>query len=631
MNLLSSLLKYTADQIAALRAKDTSQDTTVSGINSRLTTAEGDIDSLEAQFTTVVSAVTTDTEVTNIRVGDDGVTYDTAGNAVRKQFADVKADYGEITSNLWKWGDFVEFTQAAVIDGISIPAGTYTLSAVIESNDTHNIASAAVFKCVTTGDVTVNLLRGERYYNTITLPNECYRISLYASNSWSASSGDTASWTDIMLQQGEVYNQYVARTTAVDKDYRTNKSNFAPIIKKYVDANPTTTFGAMDKAGNRNASVGYTAQTSCSFGDKLKISGFKWNDNFPLVIYRLNGSVSGWDTEHTSQDTYYNNIEITVPYNCDEIVVNGYDADHLPKIYKQASVDTKTYVDEAVSENFWKGKKIVWFGTSIPAGVVNAGDSGGNGAYPTRIGEMLGATVYNEAVGSSSARSGNFNYITEDDPMGWKGMWAINIFLSLSLSSAEKQALADDWATWSTKLRGVSAVDLSNLTYYKNTSWDVKLAKYLSGGSVGQCDLYVFDHGHNEDGLGDYSESFLCAEPSASNPTDRTYWTGAFAFLVKKILEDNPKARICIIGHYENDRKVGVVASQKALADKWKFPLCKTWEMIGLSQNEVTVGGTTKTITNWWFPDDLHPASDPTGKALQHYAQTLYPFIRDVR
>lgn len=91
MNLLSSLLKYTADQIAALRAKDTSQDSTVSGINTRLTTAEGDIDSLEAQFTTVVSAVTTDTEVTNIRVGDDGATYDTAGNAVRKQFSDVKS------------------------------------------------------------------------------------------------------------------------------------------------------------------------------------------------------------------------------------------------------------------------------------------------------------------------------------------------------------------------------------------------------------------------------------------------------------------------------------------------------------------------------------------------------------
>lgn len=96
MNLLSSLLKYTADQIAALRAKNTSQDSTVSGINTRLITAEGDIDSLEAQFTTVVAAVTTDTEVTNIRVGDDGVTYDTAGNAVRKQFSALKSNLNNL-------------------------------------------------------------------------------------------------------------------------------------------------------------------------------------------------------------------------------------------------------------------------------------------------------------------------------------------------------------------------------------------------------------------------------------------------------------------------------------------------------------------------------------------------------
>ena len=99
MNLLSSILAYTARQIAALRAKDTSQDAVVSGINTRLTTAEGDIDSLEAQFTTVVSAVTTDTEVTNIRVGDDGVTYDTAGNAVRTQFSNLKSELRQITIN----------------------------------------------------------------------------------------------------------------------------------------------------------------------------------------------------------------------------------------------------------------------------------------------------------------------------------------------------------------------------------------------------------------------------------------------------------------------------------------------------------------------------------------------------
>jgi hypothetical protein len=56
------------------------------------TDVESDFDNLDAQFQTAVAAVTTDTEVTNIRVGDDNVIYTTAGEAVRTQFANVKSD-----------------------------------------------------------------------------------------------------------------------------------------------------------------------------------------------------------------------------------------------------------------------------------------------------------------------------------------------------------------------------------------------------------------------------------------------------------------------------------------------------------------------------------------------------------
>lgn len=62
---------------------------------------DSDIDSLEAQFQTAISAVTTDTEVTNIRVGADGVTYTTAGEAVRGQFTDLKSDIGDIEQSLF--------------------------------------------------------------------------------------------------------------------------------------------------------------------------------------------------------------------------------------------------------------------------------------------------------------------------------------------------------------------------------------------------------------------------------------------------------------------------------------------------------------------------------------------------
>lgn len=100
MNLLSSLLAYTARQIAALRAKDTSQDTEISGAKGRLTTAESNISTLASRIETAISAVTTSTEVTDIRVGDDGVTYQTAGTAVRTQLSNVKSETNYIEEEL---------------------------------------------------------------------------------------------------------------------------------------------------------------------------------------------------------------------------------------------------------------------------------------------------------------------------------------------------------------------------------------------------------------------------------------------------------------------------------------------------------------------------------------------------
>lgn len=56
----------------------------------------GDFDTLQAQFDTAVAAVTVDSEVQNIRVGDDGVTYTSAGESVRTQFSNLKSDINQI-------------------------------------------------------------------------------------------------------------------------------------------------------------------------------------------------------------------------------------------------------------------------------------------------------------------------------------------------------------------------------------------------------------------------------------------------------------------------------------------------------------------------------------------------------
>lgn len=50
-----------------------------------------------ARLDNIISAVTTDTEVTDIRVGADGVTYPTAGEAVRVNIGNLKSDFDSVT------------------------------------------------------------------------------------------------------------------------------------------------------------------------------------------------------------------------------------------------------------------------------------------------------------------------------------------------------------------------------------------------------------------------------------------------------------------------------------------------------------------------------------------------------
>lgn len=293
-----------------------------------------------------------------------------------------------------------------------------------------------------------------------------------------------------------------------------------------------------------------------------------------------------------------------------------------------------------VKNNYWKNKKIVWFGTSIPAGVVNIGGTQGENSYPSLIGKALGATVYNESVGSSEVRGGTHgSYVTTADPNGYGGVSAPGLLLSMSLSSSEKIEIMDNWETkWKNIITWYGEhVDINGMRQdYINASWDIKLSKYLSGGEIGQCDLYVFDHGYND---GDRELGFTELDDMPSDITDRRYWIGAMSFLFKKILEDNPKARILIVGHYCTDKTWSdekgltkyVCEAQEKLAKLWNIPIIKTWEHMGFSHIPITVNGNQTTVAQQWMPDDIHPASDTSGDALRHYANVLTPLISDIR
>lgn len=423
-------------------------------------------------------------------------------------------------------------------------------------------------------------------------------------------------------------NQIVKKINSfLNIDNYTSKIN-AP-IEYDVPINFSYKDGVRGNEGNV-VNVGRRLVASVEPNKTYKITGFIWQQpNFPMYHFY---DISGKRVDYGTPEGYiiYTVMDsiIKIPPDVFTIEVNGNNGvDQC--IFSERAIELDEYVKK---QNFWYGKNIVWFGTSIPAGVIQAGDTSLESSYPVRIGKMLGATVYNEAVGSSSVRFGNHDYVSAEDPHGLKGQWYNNLLYSMSASSQEKQVIFDNWDKWGNIIQTgdnhsphAKKPEQWEIDKALSCSYDKKLDKYLSGGSIGQVDLYVFDHGHNEEFNGDYSH--IADLPPADNQNDRSYFIGAMRFLIERILNDNPKARICFVGHYENDRKTGISEAQLKLHDIWKFPLFKTWEHIGFSQNIIN----GKTITNIWMPDDLHPASDTSGEALELYAETLYPFIRDIR
>ena len=316
----------------------------------------------------------------------------------------------------------------------------------------------------------------------------------------------------------------------------------------------------------------------------------------------------------------------------------------LENVVSDADTGKITIIVYTIGENlrkstdYWNGKKIVWFGTSIPAGVISAGASNGTGSYPTRVGAMLGATVYNESVGSSAVRIGDHNSITSDDPNGYSGVPATCCLFSLSGTIDEKKTIISNWATWKSKFSsGTDAIDNiiasgTEQSQIYDRSYETKLTKYLNNGSVGKCDLYIIDHGYNDAGNKngvDYSD--LTKVPS--DPLDRTYFIGAMNYIINKIKTNNFRASICIISHY-NDEGVfkDLVEAQRYVADYWNIPFIEIFNKLGFSTAaKITINGQSKTLKDWWLPDGIHPSSDTTGAALEHYANVLYPLIRDVR
>ena len=141
--------------------------------------------------------------------------------------------YGKTTQitttgkNLWSQGD-VSVTGSVGYMSITLatplPAGTYTLSAVVTSTDTDNNYCTVAFPDASSSgsNVNVQLYRGSRSSAIVVIGREATTMRFNAAGTIGTSSGDKATFKDIQIEVGEVatdYEPYTCGKASPNPDY----------------------------------------------------------------------------------------------------------------------------------------------------------------------------------------------------------------------------------------------------------------------------------------------------------------------------------------------------------------------------------------------------------------------------
>ncbi|AEI46771.1 hypothetical protein [Runella slithyformis] len=353
-------------------------------------------------------------------------------------------------------------------------------------------------------------------------------------------------------------------------------------------------------------------------GEKIRITTHISGDPLAAVTFldRLNNVVSFENVGTNGLITYITAQVYTVPKNAAICFVNFTDIVVIEKEIINSALDMQ-------------GQHFLWLGTSIPQG----------GQYPQRSAAKLGAYGINLAVGSSMMRISKADGTING--LAWQ-----NVAYSLCHTIAEKNDLITNWATYrplfGNAAQAPTTLSVSDQAFFLSCSYENRLLPYLDG-RMPMPDKFFIDHGHN-DNLSSDSDTQFTTIPATRN--DRRFFLGAANFIIDLILQYNPRARIAIIGHYENARKTRVSTAQIALADYWDFPIFRLWERLGWTQqivpgtqplwatapyNSFTAGANTSTdmtMTRLWMPDDLHPHSDTSGRTQDLITNNVAEFAR---
>lgn len=339
--------------------------------------------------------------------------------------------------------------------------------------------------------------------------------------------------------------------------------------------------------------------------------------------------------------------------------------------------------DVEVSVNDWisdegsivpdDAERVLWVGTSIPAGDIVHGNNGGTQSvttdpgvnnYPKMVADELGIKVYNNARGSSFVC---FYPAEEDGTINWKDAsdWSVysnEVWKGYSLSATFEEIDA--------KFIPLGVPEWL-INSFKSHSWESLIKPYIDG-TLAKCTTIIFDHGYNDrdmilnecswhpgagetqfavgsgwdwlynlrDTRNQESESYFqglwwddynVQNGSTGVKARKNHYFYAMTYLIKRCLEINPKIKI-VFGNYfawknpyafTNDKFCNFIcAANEALAGMWMRPIVNVYEYTGIRN----VGGDF----DKFCPDHVHPHSDPTGESNRIIAGAYINELRGI-
>ena len=290
----------------------------------------------------------------------------------------------------------------------------------------------------------------------------------------------------------------------------------------------------------------------------------------------------------------------------------------LASQYPSSYIPYNRYVlsSEVSADSAWRGKTILWLGTSIPTG----------GGYPENVSANLSATLNKQSISGGRARARKSD-----------GTWFVqsDFIYQFTLSKADVDARyggnlglnvsASDYLTLS---GGGPVLTQPMLDALTASNYEVRLLPNITASN-----LFILDYGINDRNgqLPNISVPFLTCEEllTAGDLYNRNEFLGAMNFLIKTIQDakaalNDKNYRIVIINHHNKGATASsernVVTAQENLAKYWGFPLINMADNVGV--NPSTLASLTTS------GDGLHFA--PASNLEKRYTRYITAKLREI-